>query len=270
MSAATAPVADVPRGDLIRNNSWERSNASHPQNQCSPFPLPALGTQRIIQGNGTNVGTVISLQCPAMHKLVGSQLKCVMTSNTTAWVGAPFCKPLLSDFGFRVAVVASIVSSGIILFMSLVFITCCWLDCLKESDRKQKERELDLWQSEECPLHQEDVKRPRQGHRGRNNNNNCQLSLWDAHDPVFCDSVPNCRYEPPPPRSLPGLERGQPLIPQNSTSNFRPPPSCYQTPGGGHVSAGRGAVWQYEQGRVSGAGRAGVRNKECSIRIISV
>ncbi|KAM9786014.1 uncharacterized protein susd3 [Neosynchiropus ocellatus] len=268
MSAAPASVADVP-GDLIRNNSWQRSNASHPRKQCSPFPLPALGTQRIIQGNGTNVGTVISLQCPALHKLVGSELKCVMSSNATTWVGAPYCKPLSSDFGFRVAVLASIVSSGIILFMSVVFITCCWLDCLKESDRKQKERELDLWQTEESPLYKEDVGRPRQGSRN-NNNNNSQLWLWDAGEPVFCDGVPNCRYEPPPLHSLPGLERGQPLKPQYPASNFRPPPSCDRTSGAGHVPAGHGAAWQYERGGAPGAGRAGVRNKECSIRIISV
>lgn len=56
------------------------------------MPLPALGTQRIIQGNGTNVGTVISLQCPARHKLVGSELKCVMDVNSTRWVGENYCK----------------------------------------------------------------------------------------------------------------------------------------------------------------------------------
>lgn len=62
------------------------------QTQCTPVPLPALGTQRIIQGNGTNVGTVISLQCPAKHKLVGSELMCVMDTNSTHWVGETYCK----------------------------------------------------------------------------------------------------------------------------------------------------------------------------------
>lgn len=62
------------------------------QAQCTPQPLPALGTQRIIQGNGTNVGTVISLQCPAKHKLIGSQLMCIMDTNSTHWVGGPYCK----------------------------------------------------------------------------------------------------------------------------------------------------------------------------------
>lgn len=62
------------------------------QAQCSPLPLPTLGTQKIIQGNGTNVGTVISLQCPAKHKLVGNELKCVMATNSTHWVGNTYCK----------------------------------------------------------------------------------------------------------------------------------------------------------------------------------
>lgn len=62
------------------------------QPQCSPVPLPALGTQRIIQGNGTTVGTVISLQCPAKHRLVGSKMMCVMDNNSTYWTGETYCK----------------------------------------------------------------------------------------------------------------------------------------------------------------------------------
>lgn len=62
------------------------------QAQCSPVPLPALGTQRIIQGNGTTVGTVISLQCPAKHRLVGSKMMCVMDNNSTYWTGETYCK----------------------------------------------------------------------------------------------------------------------------------------------------------------------------------
>lgn len=43
------------------------------------------------------------------------------------------------DYGFRVAVLASIVSSGIILLMSVAFLTCCLLDCIKEDKRKKEE-----------------------------------------------------------------------------------------------------------------------------------
>lgn len=45
-----------------------------------------------------------------------------------------------NDFGYRMAVVASFVSSGIILFMSVAFITCCLLDCIKEEERKKEEK----------------------------------------------------------------------------------------------------------------------------------
>lgn len=72
-----------------------RSHFSLPgvsQAQCSPVRLPALGTQRIIQGNGTTVGTVISLQCPAKHTLVGSKMMCVMDNNSTYWTGEMSCK----------------------------------------------------------------------------------------------------------------------------------------------------------------------------------
>uniref|UniRef100_A0A674NW61 Sushi domain-containing protein n=1 Tax=Takifugu rubripes TaxID=31033 RepID=A0A674NW61_TAKRU len=103
------------------------------QAQCSPVPLPALGTQRIIQGNGTTVGTIISLQCPAKHRLVGSEMMC-----STAFSRSPALSRY-EDFGFRVAVLASIVSSAIILLMSMAFVTCCLLDCIREDEKKKEE-----------------------------------------------------------------------------------------------------------------------------------
>ncbi|CAB1442549.1 unnamed protein product [Pleuronectes platessa] len=143
MSAATASVADVSRTDGTRRDGGRRQNNSgQAQAQCTLMPLPALGTQKIIQGNGTNVGTVISLQCPAKHKLVGRGLRCVMDVNSTHWDGENYCAPLApyEGHGFRVAVLASIVSSAIILLMSMAFITCCLLDCMKEDKRKKQER----------------------------------------------------------------------------------------------------------------------------------
>lgn len=44
------------------------------------------------------------------------------------------------EHGFRIAVLVSIVSSGIILLMSLAFLTCCLLDCMKEDKKKQQKR----------------------------------------------------------------------------------------------------------------------------------
>lgn len=68
---------------LLAGQSWT---------QCKPMPLPALGTQKIIQGNGTSVGTVISLQCPDKHELIGNQFMCIMGTNSSHWVGEPYCR----------------------------------------------------------------------------------------------------------------------------------------------------------------------------------
>ncbi|KAM6977828.1 uncharacterized protein susd3 [Aplochiton taeniatus] len=237
-TSATASVVDVSR-TLVTNENENRGRNN--SGQCLPMPLPALGTQRIIQGNGTNVGTVISLQCPARHRLVGGGLVCVMGTNSTQWTGdTPWCKPVapFDDFGFRVAVLASIVSSTIILLMSMAFITSCLVDCLKKEERKKQERETGLWhqlepreQRENLPFHY--------SHKGRNNNNNTTqekaLSLqWDNRGPALCDSRRPCRchqqyaYGPtappststfsqaPPSVTLPGRGIEQPLLPQHS------------------------------------------------------
>nr|XP_046253361.1 sushi domain-containing protein 3 [Scatophagus argus] len=305
MSTATASVADVSRTDFTnRDDSRERNKSAQSQAQCTPVPLPALGTQKIIQGNGTNVGTVISLQCPAKHRLIGSELICIMDTNSTHWVGETYCKPLspLEDFGFRVAVLASIVSSAIIFLMSVAFITCCLLDCIKEDKGKQEERESDMWQWEEQAQHREDH-RSRYSHKGRNNNNNNTqekvLSLWDTRNSAMCDNMGACRchqqcaygadrtYAPTPLLSaLPGHDYDQPLLPRNPESAqisglppqyFRPLPSSCQTA----TPAGPGLVWQHGGKQTSFSGvnppntdQSDAKNmnpaKELSIRIISV
>uniref|UniRef100_A0A8C9SRH4 Sushi domain-containing protein n=1 Tax=Scleropages formosus TaxID=113540 RepID=A0A8C9SRH4_SCLFO len=143
--------------------------------QCQPMPLPAVGTLSVIHGNGTNVGTVISLQCPTKYRLVGDNVvSCVWNSNSTLWTGGmPSCKPLsrFEDFGFRVAVIASIVSCAIILLMSMAFLTCCLLKCIRKQERRRLERETQLWHQ----LDHEDLEEMQSsyyGHKGRNNNNN--------------------------------------------------------------------------------------------------
>ncbi|KAL1021507.1 hypothetical protein UPYG_G00014160 [Umbra pygmaea] len=190
MSTVTASVADGSKTIY----SMENGNPGRNYNgQCTPIPLPALGTQKIIKGNGTNVGTVITLQCPARHLLVGgNEVSCVWGHNsTTQWTANfPWCKSVSwsEDFGFRVAVMASIISCAIILLMSMAFITCCLLDCVKDRDRKKDKRETDLWHQLEL-AEQEDSKATRYGHKSRNNNNNnTQMETLPAGD--NCDHPP--------------------------------------------------------------------------------
>ncbi|XP_056280120.1 sushi domain-containing protein 3-like [Pseudoliparis swirei] len=270
------------------------------QAQCTPVPLPALGTQRIIQGNGTTVGTVISLQCPAKHTLVGRQLMCVMDTNSTHWVGGTYCKPPspFEDYGFRVAVLASIVSLAVIFFMSVAFITCCLLDCIREDKRKNHERESEMWQWEEQAQHQGDD-RSRDGHQGRNNNNNNNnpqdkaQSLRDAGTPAVCDNTRSCRCHqlgPAAPRqTLPGYDYNRPLLPRSPMSaeassgppEYNGPPRSRQTtnPGLPRVSAAGGRPHGGRHGGLPGvkpptADEASARSarpaQDSSIRIISV
>uniref|UniRef100_A0A146Z382 Sushi domain containing 3 n=1 Tax=Fundulus heteroclitus TaxID=8078 RepID=A0A146Z382_FUNHE len=197
MSAATASVADVRLEN--KEDSRTRSDSGRAQAQCTPRPLPAVGTQRIIQGNGTNVGTVISLQCPAKHKLVGKDLTCIMGTNSTRWVGETFCQPLspYEDYGFRVAVLASIISTGIILLMSVAFITCCLLDCIEEDENKRNGREPDGHRWEGQDQRQRDSG-SHYGHKGRNNNNNNaedKMLPWrETANPALMDNIRPCRY----------------------------------------------------------------------------
>ncbi|XP_014889019.1 uncharacterized protein susd3 isoform X1 [Poecilia latipinna] len=307
MSAATASVADVRLEN--KEDIRTRSKQGGPQAQCTPRPLPAVGTQRIIRGNGTNVGTVISLQCPAKHKLVGKDLTCVMGTNSTQWDGETFCRPLApyEDYGYRVAVLASIISSGIILLMSVGFITCCLLECTEKDKHKKRRRSqfiFDTREGDDLPWegqdqHQEDSL-SRYSHKGRNNNNNNaeekMLPLWEPANSAPCNSVPPCRCQqqyihgPPPPSlaALPGQEYDQPLLPENPPTRppeYPGPPLSFcpaASSGLVHFSAaGSGLVWQYggQHCDISEVNPSVTRSintngninpKEVSIRIISV
>ncbi|KAJ8370863.1 hypothetical protein SKAU_G00108910 [Synaphobranchus kaupii] len=184
--------------------------------QCAPMPLPALGTLKLVQGNGTNVGTVISFLCPSKHRLVGEDMvSCIWNSNSTQWTGGtPWCKPLskYEDFGFRVAVIASIVSCAIILLMSVAFLTSCLLKCIRKQERRTRERETQLWHQLE---HEElaEMQALYYGNKGRNNNNNIskqKAAGEESHDQAGCDDTSFCRCHYGYPFVMGGLAHSTP------------------------------------------------------------
>ncbi|XP_026126282.1 sushi domain-containing protein 3-like isoform X1 [Carassius auratus] len=113
--------------------------------QCAPLLSPAVGTLKLVSGDGTSVGSVMSLQCPSRHRAVsGGQMTCVWGSDETHWSGGtPECKPLsrFEDNGFRLALLVSFISSAIILFMCIFFITSCLVRHVKREERRKMERE---------------------------------------------------------------------------------------------------------------------------------
>ncbi|KAK7146619.1 hypothetical protein R3I93_014163 [Phoxinus phoxinus] len=146
--------------------------------QCSPPPAPVIGTLKLVSGDGTSVGSVMSLQCPNTHRaLSGAQLSCVWSWNDTRWSGGtPQCKPWsrLEDEGFRLALLVSIISAAIILLMSFTFITSCLVKHVKREERRKMDRarksgasEVDLQRE---PLHNQKTT------NNNNNNNYTQLT----------------------------------------------------------------------------------------------
>ncbi|XP_047635264.1 sushi domain-containing protein 3 isoform X2 [Phacochoerus africanus] len=141
---------------------------------CMQVQSPSQGTFQVLRGDGTSVGTVIMFHCPLGHQMVGSGLlTCAWKGSIAEWSsGTPTCKtiPPYETFGFRVAVISSIVSCAIILLMSMAFLTCCLMKCVKKSEQQRSDRAAQLW----LQLRGEDletVQAPYLGLKGLNNNN---------------------------------------------------------------------------------------------------
>ncbi|XP_027988923.2 sushi domain-containing protein 3 [Eptesicus fuscus] len=116
---------------------------------CTQVQPPQRGTLQVLRGDGASVGTVVVFHCPSGHQMVGSGLlTCTWKGSVAEWSsGTPVCRAVTphETFGFRVAVIASIVSCAVILLMSMAFLTCCLLKCVKRTEQRRFDRAAQLW-----------------------------------------------------------------------------------------------------------------------------
>ncbi|XP_007901563.1 sushi domain-containing protein 3 [Callorhinchus milii] len=169
-----------PSTEPMVNNSessvYSRDDNTGPKGkgQCRPVASPRFGSHSLQGGNGTNQGTKISFRCLPAYQLVGNEkILCVAKGNSTDWTGTfPECQavPVRNEFGFKVAVIASIISSAIILLLSTAFLTCCLVKCVKKNERR-KQRGVQTWFQIECDVG-EDPRAPYYGNKSRYNHNN--------------------------------------------------------------------------------------------------
>ncbi|KAF4070643.1 hypothetical protein AMELA_G00287840 [Ameiurus melas] len=153
-----------------------RSQTGKTAGLCPALRRPDLGTFKILAGDGTSVGTVMSLQCPFLYRAVsGTLISCNQENIGTNWTGSiPVCTRLQYDEeNLRLAMLLSAVSIAIILFMSIIFIVPCLLNILKRDYMRQLDRERNweaarLWHH----LNEEEQRESFYNQNGRNNNNN--------------------------------------------------------------------------------------------------
>ncbi|KAI4894081.1 hypothetical protein NFI96_032952 [Prochilodus magdalenae] len=157
--------------------------------QCAPMQSPPLGTLKLVAGNGTSIGTVMTLQCPYKYRAVsGGRVSCVQDSDVALWSGGqPQCikVPRYEDQGFRLAVLLSIISTAIIIFMSIIFITSCLLKRVRKEERRRMERQRKredeaLWQHMDI----QEVSEGLYSHKERNNNNNNSKPQQHTAQPI--------------------------------------------------------------------------------------
>ncbi|XP_077196909.1 uncharacterized protein LOC143838889 [Paroedura picta] len=100
--------------------------------RCAALHPPSHGFVYIDEGSGSSPGSVVIYWCREGYQLVGNgKLTCLLKGRTSYWSHPPpVCevipKPL--DKGFRVAIIASLISGVIIVTMSVSFAVCCLRD----------------------------------------------------------------------------------------------------------------------------------------------
>ncbi|XP_033018213.1 uncharacterized protein LOC117053945 isoform X2 [Lacerta agilis] len=100
--------------------------------QCTALLPPSYGFYYTEEGSGSSLGSVVTYWCKEGYQLVGKRkLTCLLEGSIFYWSHPPpHCevipKPL--DKGFRVAVIASLISGVIIVTMSISFAVCCLQD----------------------------------------------------------------------------------------------------------------------------------------------
>ncbi|XP_017402398.1 sushi domain-containing protein 3 isoform X1 [Cebus imitator] len=149
---------------------------------CAQLQLSPQATFQVLRGDGASVGTVLMFRCPSNHQMVGSGLlTCTWKGSIAEWSsGSPVCKlvPPHETFGFKVAVVASIVSCAIILLMSMAFLTCCLLKCMKKGEQRRSNRSAQLWSQ----LRDEDLETVQAAYLGLKHFNKPMSGPSQAHD----------------------------------------------------------------------------------------
>ncbi|XP_047656139.1 sushi domain-containing protein 3 isoform X2 [Tachysurus fulvidraco] len=164
------------------------------------MPPPQLGKFELVAGNGTSVGTVMTLICPLNHRAIsGGRITCVQESNITEWSGGiPACRLVTHIEGFRLALFLSIVSTAIIMLMSIFFITSWLLERLKKEELRRLERERKeeterLWhhldaeeQREYLYAHDSNIN----NNNNNNNNSNRQAQHPRCHKKNYPDPLP--------------------------------------------------------------------------------
>ncbi|XP_062838920.1 uncharacterized protein LOC134299592 [Anolis carolinensis] len=111
--------------------------------QCTFLLPPSYGFYYIEAGSGSSLGSIITYWCAEGYQLVGyGRLTCLLKGSVSYWSHSPpHCevipKPL--DRGFRVAVIASLISGVIIVAMSISFAICCLRDKILRGNTQRSE-----------------------------------------------------------------------------------------------------------------------------------